>query len=160
MNPCILVLLAEDDEYDAQLFRSAINMSSSEDAILVVQDGKDTLDYLYREGCFATMPLSQPAVVVLDLKMPRIDGFEVLERAKSDPVLRVIPFVVLTSSREPRDLIRAYELGANAYVVKAMDFTTYTESVRMLKRFWLEVNEAPLACSKSMSDEASAAKRE
>jgi len=104
------------------------------------------LDFLYRRRQFSGQPSLQPSFVLLDLKMPRVDGFEVLAQAKSDPVLKVIPMIVLTSSRQPYDRERAYQLGANGYVVKTMDFEVYTEALRTLSHFWLDINEVPPTC--------------
>lgn len=141
MKPGAYMLLAEDDEYDAQLFRAALAMPVFDETVVAVTDGQEALDFLYRLGRYAGRSSAQPAVVLLDLNMPRVDGFEVLERVKGDPAMWAIPIVVLTSSRQPRDLIRAYELGANGYVVKAMDFAAYTEALVTVRRYWLEVNE-------------------
>ncbi len=145
MKTGVRILLVEDDEYDARLVRAAWGTHAFEETVVAVTDGQQALDYLYRRGLFADRPPFQPSVVLLDLNMPRVDGFEVLKKVKNDPLLRAIPIVVLTSSNQPRDLMRAYELGANGYVLKALDFAAYTEALRTLKRYWLEVNEIPPA---------------
>jgi CheY-like chemotaxis protein len=146
MDTDIRILMAEDDAYDASLARLVMEGTVAEHGLLTVTTGKEALDYLHRRGAFAGRPLPQPAVVLLDLKMPGMDGFQVLELMKSDPALQIIPVVVLTSSRNARDLTRAYELGVNGYVVKDLDFHIFTASLKALIRFWLEVNEAPPTC--------------
>jgi CheY-like chemotaxis protein len=110
---------------------------------VVVRDGVEALDYLYRRDRFADRPAENPALVLLDLKMPRVDGIEVLREVKTDPVLRTIPVVMLTSSREEQDLVRTYDLGVNAYVVKPVAFKDFMEAVKALGQFWAVVNEAP-----------------
>jgi len=146
MNSAIRILLADDDEYDSLLTRRALTPSVTESDIITVTDGLQVLDFLYRRRQFVDQPSLQPSFVLLDLKMPLLDGFEVLTRTKSDSVLKVIPIIVLTSSRQPNDRERAYQLGANGYVVKTMDFEAYTESLRALSRFWLDINEVPPTC--------------
>jgi CheY-like chemotaxis protein len=146
MTPSIHILLADDDEGDVRLATMVLQSLSPPVRVQVVTDGKETLDFLQRRGAFADRPPSQPSLVLLDLKMPRVDGFEVLERVKSDPALKVIPIVVLTSSRQDRDLTRAYELGANGYVVKALHFEEYKAALGAVTRFWLDVNQAPPSC--------------
>jgi CheY-like chemotaxis protein len=140
------LLVTDDDVDDVRLTLSALRASGIEEDVMVLADGKDLLDYLYRRGPFVARPLLHPALVLLDLKMPRVDGFEVLESAKGDPALRVIPIVVLTSSRQERDLAQAYALGANGYMVKPMNFEEYVAALGALWRYWLEVNEASPAC--------------
>ena len=145
MNSGIRILIAEDDVHDARLTLRALGILP-EDEVLVVTDGKEVLDYLYRRRRFDGWPSLQPAVVLLDLKMPHMDGFEVLTQVKGDAALKMIPVIVLTSSRQPTDLMRAYGLGANAYVVKAMNFDDYVEALGALNRFWLQINETPPPC--------------
>ena len=108
-----------------------------------MRDGAQALDYLYRRNAYADRPRSHPALLLLDLKMPKIDGTEVLRQVKTDPTLRMIPVVVLTSSREEQDLVRSYDLGVNAYVVKPVDFTEFINAVKLLGGFWAVVNEPP-----------------
>jgi CheY-like chemotaxis protein len=110
---------------------------------VVVRDGAEALDYLYRRGSYATRAEGNPAVVLLDLKMPKVDGLEVLRQAKRDPQLKVVPIVMLTSSREEQDLVKSYELGANAYVVKPIDFHQVIEAIKQLGLFWAVINEPP-----------------
>lgn len=146
MSDSVRILLADDDEYDVLLTRRALEASGASVDVRSIGDGIEVLDYLHRRRQFAGWPAPQPALVLLDLKMPRADGFEVLSQVKGDAALRVIPIVVLTSSRQPRDLLRAYELGANGYVVKAMDFGAYVETLRGLHHYWLDINEVPPIC--------------
>ena len=110
----------------------------------VAHDGAEALDYLYRRGAFESRPNDLPVVVLLDLKMPKVDGLEVLRQMKSDARLKSIPVVMLTSSREERDLVESYELGSNAYVVKPVDFQQFASSIRQLGCFWAVINEPPI----------------
>lgn len=146
MNLTTRILLVDDDAYDVQLTRSALEACAVMADVRAVGDGLEALDYLYRRQAFAGLPAVQPALVLLDLKMPRVDGFDVLTQVKRDAVLHVIPIVVLTSSRQPRDLARAYELGANGYVVKTMDFEAYAAALQAVHHYWLDINEAPPIC--------------
>ena len=108
-----------------------------------MRDGAQALDYLYRRNGYADRTGGRPAIVLLDLKMPKVDGIEVLRQVKADPVLKTIPVVVLTSSREEQDLVRTYDLGVNAYVVKPVDFHEFIEAVKAIGGFWAVVNELP-----------------
>ena len=140
------LLMAEDDDADMRLVLLALHASGFVSGVLPMSDGKELLDYLYRRGPFAGRSPLHPALVLLDLKMPRVDGFGVLAAVKADPALRVIPMVVLTSSREDRDVAQAYALGADGYVVKPMGFEACKAVLSAVCRFWLEVNEAPPIC--------------
>jgi CheY-like chemotaxis protein len=111
--------------------------------VVVVGDGADALDYLHRRGPYADREQGNPAVVLLDLKMPRVDGLEVLRHVKADPDLRTIPVVIMTSSREERDLVESYRLGVNAYVVKPVDFVQFAAAVKEIGMFWAVINEPP-----------------
>ena len=111
--------------------------------VVVTRDGEEALDFLYRRGTFAARANGNPAVMLLDLKLPKVDGLEVLERIKSDERLRMIPVVVLTSSREERDMVASYRLGVNAYVVKPVDFHEFVNAIRELGVFWAIINEPP-----------------
>jgi CheY-like chemotaxis protein len=111
--------------------------------IVVVRDGAEALDYLFRRGAFASRSPESPCVLLLDLKMPKVDGLEVLQAVKGDPVLRTIPVVVLTSSAEESDLARSYHLGVNAYVVKPVVFAEFMDAVKMVGQFWALVNQVP-----------------
>jgi CheY-like chemotaxis protein len=137
------ILLAEDDARDAALTKRALGVFGEDYDIVVAMDGAEVLDQLHRSGNFEESAQGHPAVVLLDLKMPKVDGFEVLRRVKSDPALRSIPIVMLTSSRHDPDVERSYLLGANGYIVKPMDFARYTKALQDFGRFWLEVNEMP-----------------
>lgn len=145
MSKLTRILLAEDNENDVELTLSALAECRLQNEVEVVHDGAEALDYLYRRGKFAGRLGAQPGVVLLDLKMPRVDGLEVLRQVKSDPDLRQIPVVMLTSSREERDLYTSYDLGVNAFVVKPVDFTQFVEAIRTMGVFWAIVNELPPA---------------
>ncbi len=129
------ILLVEDDPKDIELTLAALAEHKLVNEVAVVNDGEQALDYLHRRGKFARRTARAPVVVLLDLKMPKVDGLEVLRQLKGD--------VVLTSSREERDVIQSYQLGANAYVVKPVDFDKFVEAVKQLRRFWVLVNEPP-----------------
>ena len=137
------ILLAEDNPRDAELALAAMEEQHIADKVVVCRDGAEVLDYLYCRGAFVAREQGNPVVVFLDLKMPKIDGLEVLKTIKNDVKLRPIPVVMLTSSREEQDLIRSYKLGANAYVVKPVDFRSFIDAVRQLGAFWAVVNEPP-----------------
>jgi CheY-like chemotaxis protein len=139
------ILLAEDNANDAELALAALAEYRLANEVVVARDGAEALDYLRRTGAFADRPEGNPAVVLLDLKMPKVDGIEVLRDMKSDPALRTIPVVMLTSSRQESDLVRSYQLGANAYVVKPVAFDEFVNAVRSLGLFWAVINEPPPA---------------
>ena len=111
--------------------------------VVVVRDGAEALDYLFKRGAYASRTGGNPALVLLDLKMPKVDGIEVLRQVKANPSLKTVPVVVLTSSREEQDLLRTYDLGVNAYVVKPVDFLEFVDAVKLLGGFWAVVNEPP-----------------
>jgi two-component system response regulator len=137
------ILLAEDSARDAELALDALADHHLANEVVHVRDGAEALDYLYRRGEYAGRSNGEPAVVLLDLKMPKVDGLEVLRVIKSDPDLKRIPVVVMTSSREEGDLLRSYELGVNAYVVKPMKFQEFVEAIRHVGSFWAVINEPP-----------------
>jgi CheY-like chemotaxis protein len=137
------ILLAEDDPNDVELTLSALAQHRLLNEIVVVRDGAEALDYLYARGAYQHRQPGLPSFVLLDLKMPKVDGLEVLRVIKSDAALRAVPVVVLTSSREERDLVKSYQLGVNAYVVKPVDFSAFVEAVRALGGFWAALNELP-----------------
>ena len=137
------ILLVEDDPNDAELTLSALAQHNLANTVDHVKDGAEALDYLYRRGKFAGSDTRDLAVILLDLKLPKVDGLEVLRIAKSDPELQPIPVVVLTSSREERDMIESYRLGVNAYVVKPVKFCDFVSAVKDLGVFWAIVNEPP-----------------
>jgi CheY-like chemotaxis protein len=137
------ILLAEDDPKDVELTLSALEAHHLANEVVTARDGAEALDYLQRRGPFADRPQGNPAVVLLDLKMPKVDGIEVLRRMKADPALKAVPVVVLTSSREEKDLETCYGLGVNAYVVKPVQFADFIEAVKGLGVFWALINEPP-----------------
>ncbi len=137
------ILLVEDNDLDAELTLAALTAAEVGDGVLRVADGAEALDYLFRRGTFATRAGGQPLLVLLDLKMPKVDGIEVLRRVKADPELRTIPIVVMTSSKEERDIVESYRLGGNAYVVKPVSYDQLAEVVRRIGLFWIRVNEPP-----------------
>ena len=137
------IVLAEDNPNDVELTLAALTELNLANEIVVVRDGAEALDYLYRRNAYATRSPGLPAVLLLDLKMPKVDGLEVLRAIKSDVALKTIPVVMLTSSREEQDLARSYQYGANAYVVKPVDFRGFIDAVRQLGVFWAVVNEPP-----------------
>jgi len=143
MNEIHSILLAEDNAQDAELTLTALAEYNLANEVVVVGDGEQALDYLFFRGRYKQRPNGNPAVVLLDLKMPKVDGLEVLRAIKQDEKLKTIPVVMLTSSREEEDLVRSYRLGVNAYVVKPVDFQAFLEAVRQLGAFWTVHNEPP-----------------
>jgi len=137
------ILLAEDDPRDAKLTLAALDEFNLANEVFVVHDGEAALDYLYCRGKFEKREGGNPVAVLLDLKMPKVDGLEVLETIKADDHLKSIPIVMLTSSRETPDLTKCYGLGVNAYVVKPVDFGEFAKAVKQLGIFWAAVNEPP-----------------
>jgi CheY-like chemotaxis protein len=137
------ILLAEDSAQDVELTLNALAKHNLANSVEVARDGAEALDYLYRRGKYAARQNGNPVLLVLDLKMPRVDGLEVLRAVKADPRLRAIPVVILTSSREEQDVVRSYELGVNAYVVKPVEFDKFVHAVRDLGLFWMLLNEPP-----------------
>jgi CheY-like chemotaxis protein len=138
------ILLVEDDPKDIELTLTALGEYNLANEIMVARDGVEALDYLYRRGEFALRPEGNPVVILLDLKMPRLDGAQVLRQLKSDEQMRFVPVVILTSSCESRDLEEAYRLGANAYVVKPVRFTEFVEAIKGIGVFWALINKPPL----------------
>ena len=137
------ILLVEDDPNDVELTLSALAENHLANEVFVVSDGEEALDYLYYQGGYESREEGNPALMLLDLKLPKVDGMEVLKRVKTDPGLRMIPVVMLTSSREEQDLVRSYDLGTNGYVVKPVDFQNFVEAVRGLGLFWAIINHPP-----------------
>lgn len=137
------IVLAEDNPRDAELALAAMEEHHLADKVVVCRDGAEVLDYLYCRGRYKTRLQGNPAVVFLDLKMPKVDGLEVLRTIKADARLRPIPVVMLTSSREERDLAQSYALGANAYVVKPVEFQQFLKAVKESGMFWGLINEPP-----------------
>ena len=137
------ILMVDDSPRDVELTLNALAQSNLANEVVIVGDGADALNYLYRRGSFSSRPVGNPAVVLLDLKMPLVNGVEVLRQIKSDPQLKMIPVVVMTSSREESDLVTSYELGVNAYIVKPVNFQEFVTAVKLLGSFWAVVNEPP-----------------
>jgi CheY-like chemotaxis protein len=137
------ILLIEDSANDVELILTALSENSLANEVVVVRDGEEALDYLYRRGVFRLRMEGNPIVILLDLKLPKVDGIEVLATLKADPAFRLTPVVVLTSSREEPDLVRCYELGTNAYIVKPIDFREFVEVIRQVGLFWAVVNQPP-----------------
>jgi CheY-like chemotaxis protein len=137
------ILLVEDNPNDVELILAALSENGLTDNIYVAYDGEEALDYLLRRGVYEARPVNNPKVVILDLKLPKVDGLEVLERIKTDPALKSTPVVMLTSSREESDLLRSYDLGTNAYVVKPMSFKKFVGAVKELGSFWVVINQPP-----------------
>lgn len=140
----IEILLVEDNPYDVELTLLAFKQHHLSNNIHVVRDGAEALDFLFKTGAYTGPELEDnPKVILLDLKLPKIDGLEVLRRIKSDPRTQSIPVVVLTSSREDRDIIESYQVGVNSYIVKPVDFEQFTQAVQQLGFYWLLLNEPP-----------------
>jgi CheY-like chemotaxis protein len=137
------ILLVEDSANDIELILTALAENRLANEVVVVRDGEEALDYLYRRGVFRLRMEGNPVVVLLDLKLPKVDGLEVLAQLKSDPEMRWVPVVVLTSSREEQDLINTYNLGTNAYVVKPVNFQDFVNVVKELGLFWAVINQPP-----------------
>ena len=137
------ILLAEDNENDVELTLHALKECRLSKKVTVVRDGAEALDYIYRRGKYSERGSGLPCVILLDIKMPKVDGHEVLRQIKSDPVFRHIPVVMLTSSKEDSDLMRSYDLGVNAFVVKPVDCQQFHDALKTLGVFWAIVNELP-----------------
>ena len=137
------ILLVEDDPKDVELTLTALEDYNLANEVVIARDGEEALDYLYRRGSFQTRTEENPAVLLLDLKLPKIDGLEVLQQVKSDDKLKLVPVVVLTSSREEKDMVASYKLGVNAYVVKPVDFHEFVNAIKELGIFWAIINELP-----------------
>jgi two-component system, response regulator len=138
------ILLVEDNSSDEELTLRALRKSRLDSSIVVARDGSEALDYLFARGAYADRDVRDvPYVVLLDLNLPKIGGLEVLRSIRADARTRVLPVVILTSSSEPRDLVCGYNLGANSYIVKPVDFTQFAESVRQLGAYWLVLNQPP-----------------
>ncbi|HEY6239649.1 MAG TPA: response regulator [Burkholderiales bacterium] len=137
------ILLAEDNLNDIELVLAALKKNNLANEIVVTRDGAEALDYLYRRGQFRSREDGLPIAMLLDLKMPKVDGLEVLKQIKADDALKVIPVVMLTSSREEADLVKSYQLGVNAYVVKPVGFQQFVDAIKQTGMFWAVINEPP-----------------
>ena len=143
MNNSHRILLAEDNPLTVELTLEVLKDYNLAKDVAVVQNGQQVLDYLYRQEQFSSRPEGNPAVILLDIKMPRIDGLEVLRQVKADPTLKMIPVVILSSSTMENDMVQSYQLGANAYVVKPVPFPEFVEVIQSLGNFWCLVNQTP-----------------
>lgn len=141
MNSYKSILLAEDDAEDIELTLEALSQHNLANEVIVVRDGEEALDYLYCRGQYETRLTGNPAVILLDIKMPKVNGLQVLKTIKGDEKLQMIPVVMLTSSREEPDLVASYKFGVNAYVVKPVDFQEFVKAVKELGVFWAFLNE-------------------
>ena len=137
------ILLVEDSPRDAEMILDALDAHQLANAVVHVRDGADALDYLYQRGQFAGRSDAHPALILLDLKLPKVDGLEVLRQIKGDAALKMIPVVMMTSSREEQDLLDSYQLGVNAYVVKPLKFNDFVEAVKQMGMLWAVINEIP-----------------
>jgi CheY-like chemotaxis protein len=138
-----IILLVDDSANDVELILASLEEHHLANRVVVMRNGAEALDYLYRRAAFAGRPAENPVLLLLDLKMPKVDGLEVLRQVKSDAALKTIPVIVLTSSREESDLVKSYDLGTNAYVVKPVAFGEFVEAIRRLSVFWLLLNQPP-----------------
>jgi CheY-like chemotaxis protein len=145
-------LLAEDNANDVELTLMALKTNRILNEVIVTRDGAEALDYLWRRGAYDGRATEDPALILLDLKMPKVDGLDVLRQLKATPMFKTIPIVVLTSSREESDLLTSYGLGVNAYVVKPVDFHDFVDAVKFLGGFWALVNEPPPQMSYKRAD--------
>ncbi len=143
MSAIRTILLAEDSAADAEMAVDALREANLANPIVHVEDGVEVMDYLLRRGAYADRPEGLPAVLLLDIKMPRMDGLEVLQQVRSHDKLKTLPVVILSSSREESDLARSWDLGVNAYVVKPVDVDQFFQAVKLLGTFWAVINEAP-----------------
>jgi len=137
------ILLVEDNKNDVELILAALSEGRQAEGVFVVRDGEEALNYLYRRAAYQSRVEENPKVILLDLKLPKVDGLEVLQNIKADPSLKTTPVVMLTSSCEERDLLRSYNLGTNAYVVKPMGFQSFIETVKEVGLFWGIINQPP-----------------
>ncbi len=137
------ILLVEDDPNDVELTLAGLDEYHLANEVVVVRDGEEAIEYLYHRGKFSNREGGNPVVVLLDLKLPKVDGLEVLRRIRSDDSLKMVPVVILTSSKEDRDLVEGYRLGTNAYVVKPVDFHQFVDAIKHVGAFWSIVNEPP-----------------
>jgi CheY-like chemotaxis protein len=145
MNTLLEILLVEDNPHDAELAILALRKHNLANRLVHVEDGRAALDFLFGTGAYEGRDVVlQPKVVLLDLKLPKVDGIEVLRQIRADERTKLLPVVILTSSRENSDLINAYQLGANSYIVKPVDFENFSDAVTHMGRYWLLLNEIPL----------------
>lgn len=139
----VVILLVEDNPNDVELTLDALRDNKLANHIQVVRDGAEALDFIFRNGAYANRSNENPKLVLLDLKLPKVNGLEVLQQIRANPRTRPIPVVVLTSSREERDIVETYQLGVNSYIVKPVDFEQFTSAVRQIGFYWLLLNQLP-----------------
>jgi two-component system, response regulator len=145
MNSTVDILLVEDNQDDIDLALHALRQGKLANSIFVVRDGEEALDFLFCRGSYAQRSVDQPPkLVLLDLKMPKVDGLQVLKQVKSDPRTKTIPVVIMTSSKEERDLVEGYNSGVNSFIQKPVDFEQFRSTVKTLGLYWLVVNQAPV----------------
>jgi CheY-like chemotaxis protein len=137
------ILLIEDNPQDAEITLRALKRANFANHVQWMKDGEEALEFLFSEGIYANRPPPRPRVMLLDIKMPKVDGIEVLRRIKADPLTRTIPVVMLTSSNEESDLVRSYDLGVNSYLVKPVDFQRFSEEVTRIGFYWVAMNRIP-----------------
>ncbi len=139
-----VILLVEDNPADVELTRVALKQANISNELIVVSDGVEALEYLFGTGAFKDRDIQElPVVTLLDLKMPRMDGLETLKHIRTNPLTRLLPVVILTSSKEDKDILKSYESGCNSYIRKPVDFTQFAEAIRQLGLYWLVLNEPP-----------------
>ena len=143
MEHDVEILLIEDNPNDVELALDALRDAKLANSIQVVRDGAEALDFIFRTGAYANRPNRLPKLVLLDLKLPKVSGLEVLARVRADPSTRVLPVVILTSSREEKDIVESYNLQVNSYIVKPVDFEQFTTAVRQIGYYWLLLNQPP-----------------
>jgi CheY-like chemotaxis protein len=143
MNNLGRILMVEDDPKDVELTLTALEEYNLANEVVVTRDGQEALDYLHRRGQYSNRSHENPAVILLDLKLPKVDGLEVLQQIKADERLKMVPVIVLTSSHQEKDVMRSYKLGVNAYVVKPVDFHEFVNAIKELGVFWAVINEPP-----------------
>ena len=137
------ILIVDDSPNDVELTINTLTKNNLANTIDVAEDGEEALDYLYKRGKFSGRDNGNPTIILLDIKMPKMDGIEALKHIRSNPEFKLIPVIMLTSSGEHRDLIESYKLGANAYVVKPVDITQFMEAIKILGQFWAVINQPP-----------------
>jgi len=144
-NEAVEILLVEDNPNDVELALHALKKNKVSNRVHVARDGEEALDFIFGKNANSGGPSDQrPKMILLDLKLPKVDGLEVLKRLKCDPRTRSIPVIMVTSSREEQDIVKSYDLGVNSYIVKPVDFEQFTEAIRQLGLYWMVMNQAPV----------------
>jgi len=139
------ILIVDDSLKDIELTIAALAENNLTNEVVVAEDGEEALDYLYKRGKFTTYEKGNPAIILLDIKMPKMDGIEVLKHIRCEPKFKSIPVIMVTSSREEKDLVESYNLGANSYVVKSVDIAQFKDAIKVLGQYWIVVNQTPRA---------------